>query len=82
MRAQAPDFGARYGARTRCVISVPARLANSAKFLGAVKIKFKRFGILKFCEVKRERSETDRRALQMEFRIKFYEATGGLNFKI
>ena len=60
----------------------PARRANSAKFLGAMKIKFKRFGILKFCEGERERSETDRRTLLMEFRIKFYEAAGGLNFKI
>ncbi|WP_298834846.1 hypothetical protein [uncultured Campylobacter sp.] len=50
--------------------------------MGEIKVKFKRFGILKFCEGERGRSETDRRALQMEFRIKFYEAAGGLNFKI
>jgi len=64
------------------LFSAPARFANSVKFLGAVKVKFKRFGILKFCEGEREQSETNRATLQMEFRIKFYEAVGGLNFKI
>ena len=64
------------------LFSAPARLTNSAKFLGAMKIKFKRFGILKFCEGEREWTEINRIALGMEFRIKFYEAAGGLNFKI
>nr|WP_315057598.1 hypothetical protein [uncultured Campylobacter sp.] len=50
--------------------------------MGAVKVKFKRFGILKFCEGERGRSETDKTTLRMEFRIKFYEAADGLNFKI
>ena len=59
-----------------------ARFANSAKFLGAVKVKFKCFGILKFCESEREQEGTNRTTLRMEFRIKFYEAAGGLNFKI
>ena len=73
----------RDSARKRdALFSAPARLAKQTKFLGAVKIKFKRFGILKFCEGEREQSETNRATLQMEFRIKFYEATGGLNFKI
>ena len=82
MRAQARDFGARYGAQTRCVLLAPARFAQQTKFLGAMKIKFKRFGILKFCEGEREWTEINRIALGMEFRIKFYEAAGGLNFKI
>ena len=73
----------RGSARKRdALFSAPVRFAKQTKFLDAVKVKFKRFGILKFCEGERERSETDRRALQMEFRIKFYEAAGGLNFKI
>ncbi|WP_298959864.1 hypothetical protein [uncultured Campylobacter sp.] len=50
--------------------------------MGAVKVKFKRFGILKFCEGEREQAETNKTTLQMEFWIKFYEAAGGLNFKI
>ena len=70
-------------ARKRSALfSAPARFTKQTKFLGAVKVKFKRFGILKFCESERERSKTGRIALQMEFWIKFYEAAGGLNFKI
>jgi len=41
-------------ARKRDVLfSAPARFAKQTKFLGAVKVKFKRFGILKFCEGER-----------------------------
>nr|WP_314069380.1 hypothetical protein [uncultured Campylobacter sp.] len=50
--------------------------------MGAVKVKFKRFGILKFCEGEREQAGTNKAILRMKFRIKFYEAAGGLNFKI
>ena len=64
------------------LFSAPARFANSVKFLGAVKVKFKCFGILKFCESEREQEGANKAILQMEFRIKFYEAAGGLNFKI
>ena len=64
------------------LFSAPARFAKQTKFLGEIKVKFKRFGILKFCEGEWGWSETERRALRMEFRIKFYEAAGGLNFKI
>nr|WP_315009640.1 hypothetical protein [uncultured Campylobacter sp.] len=60
----------------------PARFANSVKFLGEIKVKFKRFGILKFCESEWEQAGTNKAILRMEFRIKFYEAAGGLNFKI
>nr|WP_315005159.1 hypothetical protein [uncultured Campylobacter sp.] len=45
-------------------------------------MKFKCFGILKFCESEREQEGANKAILQMEFRIKFYEAAGGLNFKI
>jgi len=64
------------------LFSASARFAKQTKFLGAVKVKFNVFEILKFYGGERERSEIDRRALQMEFRIKFYEAAGRLNFKI
>ncbi|WP_291939010.1 hypothetical protein [Campylobacter sp.] len=82
MRAQACDFGLGTARKRGALFSAPARFAKQTKFLGAVKIKFKRFGILKFCEGEREWTEINRIALGMEFRIKFYEAAGGLNFKI
>ena len=82
MRAQACDFGLGTARKRDVLFSAPARFAKQTKFLGAVKIKFKRFGFLKFYEGEREQSETGRIALRMEFRIKFYEAAGGLNFKI
>ena len=64
------------------LFSAPAQLAKQTKFFGAVKVKFKRFGILKFCESEREQAGTNKAILRMKFRIKFYEAAGGLNFKI
>jgi hypothetical protein len=64
------------------LFSAPARFAKQTKFFGAIKVKFKCFGILKFCESEREQEGANKAILQMEFRIKFYEAAGGLNFKI
>lgn len=49
-------FSARY-MHSSAQFSGSVRFANSAKFLGTVKVKFKRFGILKFCEGEREQSK-------------------------
>ncbi len=57
MRAQARDFGLGTARKRSALFSAPARFANSAKFLGEIKVKFKRFGILKFCEGEREQSK-------------------------